>query len=70
MSSPSSPRRRMGAMVVVLASSAVALHSVASRPSPPHAQPLWHSVFDIGSAVLIVAAVALLVFIVAQRRRP
>lgn len=61
-------RRRAGAMVVVLAASAVALHTAASHPSPANAQPVWHQVFDIGSACLIVAAIALLVFIVARKK--
>ena len=63
------PRRRMAALVVVLAGAGVAMHSGASHLDHPDVQPLWHRVFDIGSAVLIVAAIFLLVFIVARRRR-
>ena len=63
-------RRRMGALVAILAGAGVALHGGARHLDHPDAQPAWHQVFDIGSAVLIVAAVFLLVFIVASRRQP
>ncbi len=67
--SPNSRRRRAGALVAILAGAGVAMHGGARRLDHPDVQPLWHRLFDIGSAVLIVAAIFLLVFMVARRRR-
>lgn len=66
-------RRNMGALVAILAGSSVALRGVSSHFDHPavqtHVQTLWHRVFDIGSAVLIVAAIVLLVFLGVRRWR-
>ena len=62
-------RKRLGALVVVLAGAGVAMHGGVRHLDHPDVQTLWHRVFDIGSAVLIVAAIFVLVFMVAQRRR-
>ena len=68
-----SRRRNMGAVVAILAGSSAALRGVSSHLDHPtvqtYVQTLWHRVFDIGSAVLIVAAIVLLVFLGVRRWR-
>ena len=64
--SPADPqrrRRRAGALVAVFAGTGAAATGLARHLDHPTVQPLWHRVADIAGAVLIVAAVALLVFI-------
>lgn len=55
-------RRRAGAIVAILAGSASASIGLGRHLDHPSVQPLWHRLFDIGGALLIAAAVALLVF--------
>ena len=65
MSAPFQPyprRRRFGAIVAILAGSSSAMIGLGRHLDHPTVQPLWHRVFDIGGAVLLVTAIALLVF--------
>lgn len=62
-------RRRMGALVAIVAGSGAAMGGAARHLDHPGVQPLWHRLFDIGSAVLIVAAIVLLVVTGVRMRR-
>ncbi len=62
-------RQRLGALVAILAGSSVAFRGAATHLDHPNVQPLWHQLFDIGSAILIVAAIFLIVFLGVRRWR-
>lgn len=62
-------RRRRGALVAILAGSGAAMGGVARHLDHPGVQTLWHRLFDIGSAILIVAAIVLLVVTGVRMRR-
>ncbi|MEI9903648.1 MAG: hypothetical protein WDN06_06435 [Asticcacaulis sp.] len=71
--SPDRPqRRRVGALVAIIAGSSSAAIGLGRHLDHPSVQPLWHRVFDIAGASLLVIAIALLIFtgITACRFRP
>ena len=63
-------RRRAGAIIAILAGSSSAFMGLGRHLDHPSVQPLWHRVFDIGGAVLLVTAIALLVFTGVRLCRP
>ena len=70
--SPLTTQRRRAVFVAIMAGSSSAAIGLGRHLDHPSVQPLWHRLFDIGGASLLVIAIALLIFtgLTVRRCRP
>lgn len=70
MRPPASPRRRrIGALVAILAASSAALRGTATHVSHTQAAPVWSDILTAASIVFLVFAIVFLVVMAVRNRR-